>query len=226
MKPIILLVVAKAPVPGLAKTRLCPPATPLQAARLAAASLLDTLNTVLAVPETIPVVALTGDLGACEHAEELSAHLAATTVVPQRGDGFAERLAHAHADASRAQPGLPVLQIGMDTPQVSIDLLAEGARLLTSPGGPESLIGPALDGGWWALGLRRPELASLLTSVPMSRVDTCDRTRRVLRQAGAPPADVPHLSDVDVMDDAESVAALVPGSRFTAALAEMSGAIR
>jgi len=40
----VLLIVAKAPVPGLVKTRLTPPFTPHQAAALAAASLLDTLD--------------------------------------------------------------------------------------------------------------------------------------------------------------------------------------
>jgi glycosyltransferase A (GT-A) superfamily protein (DUF2064 family) len=44
----ILLVAAKAPVAGLVKTRLCPPATPRQAAAVAAAALLDTLAAVRA----------------------------------------------------------------------------------------------------------------------------------------------------------------------------------
>ena len=67
--PFVLLVVAKAPVPGLAKTRLCPPATPAQAAEIAAAALLDTLDAVYAVPGALPAVALTGDLGAAVRCE-------------------------------------------------------------------------------------------------------------------------------------------------------------
>lgn len=50
----VLLVVAKAPVPGAVKTRLCPPATAAQAARIAAAALRDTLDAVRATPGVTP----------------------------------------------------------------------------------------------------------------------------------------------------------------------------
>ena len=58
----VLIVLAKAPVPGRVKTRLCPPATPEQAARLAAAALADTLAAAARVPATAVVVALDGEL--------------------------------------------------------------------------------------------------------------------------------------------------------------------
>ena len=45
-----LLVIAKEPLPGRAKTRLTPPCSPAQAARLARAALLDTLHVVAATP--------------------------------------------------------------------------------------------------------------------------------------------------------------------------------
>lgn len=219
---VVLLVVAKAPVPGLVKTRLCPPATHEQAARLAAASLLDTVDTVLSLPWAVPVIAVTGDLDACVDAEEISARFAHTTVLRQRGADFAERLANAHQDARDVHPGVPVLQIGMDTPQVDAELLTAGARLLTARGGPRAVLAPATDGGWWALGLRDPGMADSLSSVPMSQVDTCQRTREALDQAGVPPAPLADLSDVDFMSDAGEVAASIPGSRFARALAEMT----
>ncbi|MEV7550559.1 DUF2064 domain-containing protein [Amycolatopsis sp. NPDC089917] len=209
-----LLIVAKAPVPGFAKTRLCPPATPEQAAGIAAASLLDTLDTALLTPDARVVVALTGDLDEATHGQEIAAVLRKTEVIPQRGDGFDVRLANAHADAVR--PGEPVLQIGMDTPQVTPALLTEAANRLG-----EAVLGPAEDGGWWALGLKDPLHAKALAGVPMSRDDTGRQTLRALTDVGLNPGILPTLSDVDTIVDARRVAALRPASRFARAVAEV-----
>ncbi|WP_216209838.1 TIGR04282 family arsenosugar biosynthesis glycosyltransferase [Amycolatopsis aidingensis] len=219
-----LLVVAKAPVPGLAKTRLCPPATPREAAELAAAALLDTLDAVLAVPGAEPVVAFTGELGEAARAAELEDMLRRCTVLPQRGTDFARRLARAHADTGARWPGHPVLQIGMDTPQVTPELLVSVAAPLRADGTPDAVLAPATDGGWWALGLRGPDHARVLAGVPMSRADTGARTAAALRAAGLRVATGPTLSDVDTMADAERVAATA-GGRFAEALATVHGRI-
>lgn len=207
----ILLVVAKAPVPGLAKTRLCPPATPTQAARVAAAALLDTLAAVDATTSTTPVLAYTGRFADAEYGAELTAVLAGWHLLPQRGDAFADRLTNAHADAGAAFPGRPVLQIGMDTPQIRPAVLTAALGLLAEHG---AVLGPALDGGWWALGLRDPAYASALRGVPMSTGDTGRRTLAALRGCGIQPAILPVLSDVDDWPTALAVAADLPGSRF------------
>ncbi|WP_367132577.1 DUF2064 domain-containing protein [Saccharothrix sp. HUAS TT1] len=214
-----LLVVAKAPVPGLAKTRLCPPATPDEAADVAAAALLDTLDAVLRTPRVRPVVAMTGDLDLACRAAEVRDALRHFTVLPQRGASFADRLANAHADAHRAHR-LPVFQIGMDTPQVTPALLGESVDRLTRH---DTVLGPAADGGWWALGLVDPLLADVLRAVPMSRPDTGARTLLALgdRATGV----LPVLSDVDDVATAREVAATAPHTRFAAALARL-GALR
>ena len=95
-------------------------------------------------------------------------------MVAQRGDDFAERLANAHEDASRVAGGLPILQIGMDTPQVTDALLAECARSLLDS---EAVLGMARDGGWWVLGVHDAASAGCLRTVPMSRSDTGELTR-------------------------------------------------
>ncbi|MGH3934073.1 MAG: TIGR04282 family arsenosugar biosynthesis glycosyltransferase [Pseudonocardiaceae bacterium] len=216
-----LLVLAKAPVPGEVKTRLCPPATPDQAARIAAAALLDTLDAVLAVPHVIPVVALTGNLGNAVGATELTARLRATTVVPQRGAKLGQRIASAYADVAAVVGDLPVLQIGMDTPQADAQLLSQCLDLLDGDG-VDAVFGLAADGGWWTLGVRRPAMADLIAEVPTSRPDTGAQTLAVLRAAGCRVLDLPELSDVDTWEDAITVAAGVPGGRFAAAIAELS----
>lgn len=210
-----LLVVAKAPVPGQAKTRLSPPMTPHQAADIASASLLDTLAAVAATPNASPVVAMTGQLAAASRSAELRAALAPMYLLDQRGPTFADRLANAHTDTAALLPGLPIVQIGMDTPQVTADLLADLAALLTDA---DAVLGPAEDGGWWALGLRDPRHATALRDVPMSTPDTAQHTLDALRRTNLTPHIAPTLSDVDTFADAIRVARAAPGKHFPAAV--------
>lgn len=216
----VLLLVAKAPVPGQAKTRLCPPADPTQAARIAAASLLDTLAAVRATASTIPVLAHSGRFADAEYGAELTAALVGWHLLPQRGDTFADRLANAHADTAAAFPGRAVLQIGMDTPQIRPAVLTTALDRLAEH---EAVFGPALDGGWWALGLRDPRYASALRDVPMSTDDTGRRTLAALRGHGVRPATLPVLRDVDDWSSALAVAADLPGTRFADAVASVGG---
>jgi len=207
--PVTLLVVAKAPEPGKAKTRLAAAIGGPLAADIAAAALLDTLDAVAAAPVAGRVVALTGDLGAAAGAPEIRRRLASFTVIPQRGDTFGDRLANAHADAA---DGYPVLQIGMDTPQVTAELLTGCARkLLDAP----AVLGLACDGGWWVLGVRAPTMAECLRTVPMSRPDTGEWTLKALRGNGIAVGTVQRLADFDVLDDLAAVRdACGPASRF------------
>jgi glycosyltransferase A (GT-A) superfamily protein (DUF2064 family) len=219
-----LLVLAKAPVPGEVKTRLCPPATPTQAARIAAAAFLDTVDAVLAVPDVTPVVALTGDLAHAVDAAALTERLRAITVLPQRGTTLGQRIAAAYADTAAVVGHRPVLQIGMDTPQVDATLLSHCLSLLDADG-VDAALGSAIDGGWWVLGLRRPELAELIAHVPTSCPDTGARTMAALRASGARVVELPALSDVDTWEDAATVAADVPHGRFAAAVAAVVAAL-
>ncbi|OJZ76273.1 glycosyltransferase involved in cell wall biogenesis [Mycobacterium paraffinicum] len=207
--PVTLLVVAKAPEPGRAKTRLAATVGDLVAAEIAAAALLDTLDAVAAAPVTNRVVALTGDLDAAAGAAEIRQRLQAFTVIPQRGVDFADRLANAHADAA---DGYPVVQIGMDTPQVTADMLTDCAGRLREAA---AVLGPAVDGGWWVLGLRSPAAADCLRTVPMSQPDTGLLTYRALHDMGIEPYAAPLLADFDFADDVAAVrAACGPSSRF------------
>lgn len=212
-----VLVLAKAPEPGLVKTRLCPPLTPGQSADLAAAALLDSLSAASGVPGGVPVAVLTGDVERAARRDAVRSALAAVHVVAQRGAGLGARIAAAHADAAALLPGHGTLQIGMDTPQVDAALLTDAAAALAAPG-VDAVLGPAVDGGWWALGLRDPRAADLLLDVPTSRDDTGARTLAALRRGGLRVAVLAELSDVDTIDDAREVAAAASGTRFAAAV--------
>ncbi|MDV3125516.1 DUF2064 domain-containing protein [Mycobacterium sp. 21AC1] len=210
MIPICVLVVAKAPVPGLAKTRLAADIGDAAAADIAAAALLDTLDAVADAPVAARVVALTGELEQGVRSVEILRRLEDFTVITQRGEGFAERLANAHADAGAG--GLPVLQIGMDTPQVSVGLLTECGRALLAT---DAVLGLARDGGWWVLGVRDSAMAGCLRTVPMSRPDTGALTLVALQDSGVEVDFVAPLNDVDTVADIDEVRrACAPDSRF------------
>lgn len=204
-----ILVVAKAPVPGFAKTRLARTVGDTAAAELAAAALLDTLEVVGSVGWPV-VVAMTGDLDAGVRAEDIRAALSSFTVIAQRGDGLGERLAAAHLDADS---GHGVVQIGMDTPQVAaVDIHVADEALDTH----DAAIGPAEDGGWWLLALRNPLHAKVLAGVPMSTGDTCRLTVDALTEAGATIQMLRPLDDIDTWDDALALAVGYPHLRTSA----------
>ena len=203
MSQVALVVIAKSPEPGRSKTRLCPPFTPEQAAILAEAALRDTLTAVAAAPARRRVLALDGEPGPWLPR--------GFEVVQQRGDGLGERLGHALAEA-----GGPGLVVGMDTPQLSPALLARAARALRRPR-TDAVLGPALDGGYWTIGLREPDPA-VFEGVPMSSHLTCEAQRRRLAELGLRVATLPRMRDVDTVEDAHAVARACPGSAFAAAL--------
>lgn len=219
-----LLVLAKAPEPGLVKTRLCPPLTAAQAADLAAAALLDTLDAVGAVPDGRVVVALAGRRRAAARRRQLETALRRVTVVGQHGPDLGHRIAAAHGAVAVLLPGRPVLQLGMDTPQVEPALLDEAAaplRRCAGRGSVDAVLGPATDGGWWALGLRDPRAAAVIAQVPTSRDDTGEATLHALRRAGLRVGLLPALSDVDTIADVAGVACAAPRTRFAAAVAAL-----
>jgi rSAM/selenodomain-associated transferase 1 len=203
-----LVVLAKAPRAGRSKTRLCPPCTPAEAAALAEAALVDTLEAVLATPATRRVLALDGRAGTWLPA--------GFELLAQRGDGLDERLACAFADV-----GEPALLVGMDTPQVTPADLAGGVARLMAPG-TDAVLGPAPDGGYWSVGLRAAD-ARAFVGVPMSTSHTGRAQLARLRGLGLRVALLPAARDVDRIADARAVAALAPRGRFARALA-MTGA--
>ena len=212
MIPVTALIVAKAPVPGLAKTRLAAALGDRVAAGIAAAALLDTLDAVADTPLAAKVVAMTGDLVSACQSEAIRERLSGFTVVEQRGDSFADRLANAHADAAATAGPMPVLQIGMDTPQVTAELLTRCARALL---GAHAVVGPARDGGWWLLGVADAATAECLRLVPMSRPDTGALTYAALLQTGSPVTVLEELADVDTVADISVVRAdCRPSGRF------------
>ncbi len=206
------LVVAKAPVPGTVKTRLGADVGMQVAAEVAAAALIDTLQACREAfgPDRC-LLALAGDLDEAERRHELHEALDGWTVFPQRGTGLAERLAGAHADAG---PDGPLLQVGMDTPQLGVPHLHDAAAALAEA---DAVLGPAHDGGWWLLGLHARDAGAELREVAMSAPTTYDDTRRALEDAGLSVRTTAVLRDVDTVHDADLVAAEAAHTEFARA---------
>ncbi|MEU3726946.1 DUF2064 domain-containing protein [Streptomyces sp. NPDC031705] len=201
-----LLVIAKEPVPGRVKTRLTPPFTPAAAAALAAAPHAATLAAVAAAPAARRVLVLEGRPGPWLPP--------GFEVLPQAAGSLDERLAAAFGACTG-----PALLIGMDTPQLTPELLTVGWEAY------DAWFGPAVDGGFWALGLAEPDPA-LLRGVPMSVPETGAVQYERLRAAGLRIGRLPRLRDVDTAEDARLVASRAPGSAFAARLAQLAPAVR
>jgi uncharacterized protein len=201
-----LIVIAKQPVPGRVKTRLVPELTYQQAADVAEAALRDTLEVASAVPAERHLLALDGDPG-----EWLPA---GWQVTPQPAGGLDARLVGAFEAAGHG----PALLIGMDTPQVTLAQLSA-----FDPGRFDACLGLAADGGYWAIGLRRPGIAAgVIAGVPMSTAHTgVDQLIR-LRAQRMDVQLLGELTDVDTMDVARTVAEMAPHTRFAAALRSSS----
>ena len=220
--PVQVIVIAKAPVPGRVKTRLTPPFSPDEAAALAEAALADTLAAVSRTPVRRKVLALDGTPGAWLPP--------GFDVIDQRGGGLDERIAHALTDAW-AQAAMPVVLVGMDTPQVTPELLAAAAAPLaidsadgSTDGSADATFGFAEDGGFWLLGLREVD-PGLVLGVPMSRPDTGSLQLLRLEQAGLRVRLVPELADIDTADEAERIAATIPDSRFARRFSALRGPV-
>ena len=201
-----VVVIAKSPQPGRSKTRLMPPCDPPQAARLAEAALRDTLLAVAATSCRERVLALAGPPGEW---------LPGGFRIVDQGEGTLDRrLAHVFSRC----PG-PTLLIGMDTPQVDAWLLEGAIASLEAPG-TDAVLGHAEDGGYWAIGLRRPDPRAF-AGVPMSVAETGARQEEALRGLGLRVGLLPTLRDVDLIGDARAVAAMAPAGGFARAVEEV-----
>lgn len=190
MRSTHVLVMAKSPVPGQVKTRLCPPCTPEEAASLAEAALADTLDAVAACGADRRIVALDGAPGPWLPS--------GFEVVPQVEGSFDVRLAAAWSTA-----GGPGIQIGMDTPQVTAGLLDDALSALDTT---SAALGLAPDGGWWAIGLREANREVFL-DIPMSTARTGAAQLARLVHLGLDVTELPTLVDLDTIDDLPAVTA-------------------
>lgn len=193
-----IAVIAKECIPGRVKTRLHPPFSLKEAAEIASASLGDTLDVVSAIPADRRILFFDGENPPAEaHGFE---------ILHQNEGTLDERLGYLFDSVDG-----PLLMIGMDTPQVTPELLDP----VVSGWGDDidAWFGFASDGGFWALGMREPD-GSLIRGVAMSETETGrDQLERLL-EADLRVKLLAEINDVDSIDDAREVAEIAPDGRF------------
>jgi uncharacterized protein len=204
-------VMAKAPRPGFAKTRLCPPLAPEQAAALSAAFLRDITENILLAARSVPIhgciaYAPAGDEGWFDgHVAEGTGYVLAdgSVAMPSDVQGFGRCLLHAMQGLLAEGFGAACL-VNSDSPTLPTALLVEAARALLAPG-ERVVLGPAEDGGYYLLGMQQPHahlFANIAWSTDTVAAETCAR-------AAALGLDVIMLPAWYDVDDAASLARLV-----------------
>lgn len=189
-----LIVFAREPAPGQVKTRLIPALGPEGAARLYRTLLGVAFEAAAGVPGVRRELWCAGappDGGVCS---ELAGRFRMTLRRQPAGD-LGERMGGALAEAlTRSERAV---LIGSDCPEYSPAYLASAFAALD---GEEVVLGPAADGGYVLIGLRRmaPEL---FAGIPWGTDSVLARTRAALRGLGRTWAELPTLRDLDRPED-------------------------
>ena len=188
-----LAVMTKAPRAGHVKTRLVPPLTNDEAARLNISCLRDTAEAITNVSGTTargvavytPVGSETAYIDILPQTFEL---------LPQRGDGFGERLAFAAADL--LQCGFrSICLIDSDSPTVPTETYAQAVELL-STSADRVVLGPSDDGGYYLIGLKR-EHPQLFERIDWSTERVLEQTKQRAREMNLEVCLLPAAYDVD-----------------------------
>lgn len=147
----------RSPVPGRVSTRLVPPLTDVQAAGLYSAFLMDLfsrLHTFINLNNGIGLTlfaAYTPEEGAAGICEFIGTGV---EMIEQRGDGLGERIEHLSKTLFEAGY-TSVIIIGSDSPDLPMERILTAAALLsnTEKESSEVVIGPAVDGGYYLIGM-------------------------------------------------------------------------
>ncbi len=197
-----LAVMAKAPRPGKVKTRLSPPLTPEQASDLNACFLRDTVASLQAATLQAPAEWVISYTPVGEEAAFRGILPANTLLIPQRGDGFGERLLTTAQDLFSCGFAAVCL-IDSDSPTVPTEEFARAAEWLLAAG-QRAVLGSSEDGGYYLIGLQQPH-AHLFEDITWSTSEVASQT---LQRAAEIRLPVELLREWYDVDDAASLARL------------------
>jgi uncharacterized protein len=193
IEPVAVAVLAKAPLPGFAKTRLIPALGAQGAAMLQARLVEHAVATACAAVIGPVTLWATPDES---HPLFQAIGAALGVALARQGDGdLGVRMLAAIATATT-----PALVMGTDCPALTSDHLRAAADILR--GGTDAVIIPAEDGGYTLIGMRAPARA-LFSNMHWSTSSVMDETRRRLRDLGLTWQEPVTLWDLDLPDDLE-----------------------
>lgn len=196
-----VLIMAKAPRPGTVKTRLTPLLGPAGCARLQAGLLEHTAALAHQVAPGSTYLALdppdaVGEIRGLVPAE--------VRLFPQVAGHLGIRLAAASETVLARTPG-PLLVIGTDAPTLTAAILDRAVTVLR---GHDVVFGPALDGGYYLVGLHRPCLEVFgIDSTLWSGPRVLSASRAAAERAGLTVGLLPELRDLDTPADAAALRA-------------------
>lgn len=190
-----LIILAKEPQPGLVKTRLAATLGAEPATELYRCFLADTLNLARNV---VPDERLLFAFWPPEAAGYFQKLAPSARCMPQSGVSFGERLASAFR-AAAATGATRLVLIGTDSPSLPAGYVEEAFALLDSPS-IDVVLGPCADGGWYLMGLRRPE-SRLFTGIAWSTSVVYAQTLARAAEAGLRVAALPPWYDIDTAAD-------------------------
>jgi rSAM/selenodomain-associated transferase 1 len=191
---ITLCIMAKAPVSGQVKTRLCPPLSLDEAARLYQCFLEDKIAQVRGIQGAEPVLAYAPDSAAVVF-EALAPRV---TLMPQRGGDLTSRLVSV-LERLFASGFDAAIVIDSDTPTLPSRFLEQAVAQLAS-GEPDLVLGPSDDGGYYLIGLRGVHRA-LFEGMPWSTPAVLEETLSRARALGLRVAQLAPWYDVDTGED-------------------------
>jgi rSAM/selenodomain-associated transferase 1 len=196
----VLAVFAKQPVAGQVKTRLCPPLTEIEAARLCQVALAETVQRLWDCPARM-VLFYAGERAWFDRA------FPEVLLAPQTDGPFGERLQAAAAQLFAAGAG-PVLMIGSDSPDLPETLIPAA---LTELEQADVVTVPCVDGGYALLGMNRP-CPELFENIPWSTGHVLEATRAQAARCGLVYCE---LAEWDDLDDLAALQRLVERSPET-----------
>ena len=185
---------ARAPVPGRVKTRLCPPLDAEQAAEFYECVLRDVLHELAASERWDTWVAY------AERSRDYFQQLPepGIALLPQRGASLGERMHAVFTDLCHAGYSHVVL-VGSDIPTLKAVSVTRACDLLERSRS-DLVLGPADDGGYYLIGLNGPE-EGLFTDIVWSTAAVLEQTLAKARQLGLRVRTVAGTYDIDVAED-------------------------
>jgi uncharacterized protein len=198
-----LLVIAKQPAPGQTKTRLSPALGTVQAAQVYEGFLRDTLDIARAVPNVTRLIYY----APVESALYFAAMAPDFRLVAQHGAGLGERLDYVLTLC--LNDGFQrVVVLDSDSPTLPPAYVAQAFRDLSDH---EVVLGPCEDGGYYLIGLTRPQ-PRLLREVQMSQPNVLRDSLLLAEQLGLRVSLLPGWYDVDTEQELAQLQAELAGS--------------
>jgi rSAM/selenodomain-associated transferase 1 len=189
-----LVVMAKAPIPGLVKTRLVPPLSPAEAAELSRCLLLDQLEALKSFQGADRFLAY-APAGAAPFFQELVSSEFICFV--QRGEDLGERMHNVFEDLT-GEGYRNVVVIGSDLPVFPPRFLDEAFLKLAD--GKDIVLGPTRDGGYYLVGMRRP-IAEMFQGITWGGKEVFVDTAQKIARLGLGCHLLPVWFDIDTPED-------------------------